>query len=128
MQTEKRMMKHKYLALLAVVVLAGCAKTPEGTVQAFYKAVAADNEDEAISLLHPNATLLVGEDKVRAVLKQQSARIQGCGGISNVAVTLSDTPDFRKRGTATVNYKGGCKAVTERVLLVKVDDKWRIAP
>ena len=122
-------MKHfKYLALGAVVLLAGCAKTPEDTVKAFYKDVAAGDQDAAISLLHPNATLLVGDAKVRAVLKQQQARISGCGGLADVAVTLTDTPNFRKQGSAVVSYKGSCKAVTERVLLVKVDDKWRIAP
>lgn len=119
----------KYLALAAsVVVLGGCAKTPDDTVKAFYKAVAAGDQDAAISLLHPNATLLVGDAKVRAVLQQQSARINGCGGIADVAVTLADAPNFRKQGTAIIKYNGACKATTERVLLVKVDDKWRITP
>jgi hypothetical protein len=118
----------KYLALAPLVLLAGCAKTPEDTVKAFYTDVAKGDQDAAISLLHPNATLLVGDTKVRAVLQQQTARINGCGGIADVAVTLADAPQFRKQGTAVVSYKGSCKAVTERVLLVKVDDKWRIAP
>lgn len=119
----------KYLALAAaVLVLGGCAKNPDDTVKAFYKAVAAGDQDAAISLLHPNATLLVGDAKVRAVLQQQAARINSCGGIADVAVTLADAPNFRKQGTAVIKYKGACKAVTERVLLVKVDDKWRITP
>ena len=122
------MKKLKCLALCAVVLLAGCAKTPEDTVKAFYKDVAAGDQDAAIGLLHPNATLLVGDAKVRAVLQQQQARIAGCGGIADVAVTLADAPNFRKQGNAVVSYKGACKAVTERVLLVRVDDKWRIAP
>ena len=122
-------MKHlKYLALCAVVLLAGGAKTPEDTVKAFYKDVAAGDQDAAISLLHPNATLLVGDAKVRAVLQQQQARMASCGGIADVAVTLADAPNFRKQGNAVVSYKGACKSLTERVLLVKVDDKWRIAP
>lgn len=118
----------KYLPLTAVVLLTGCAKSPEDTVKAFYKNVAVGDQDAAIGLLHPNATLLVGDAKVRAVLKQHQARISGCGGLANVAVTLTDTPNFRKQGTAVVSYNGSCKALTEWVLLVKVDDKWRIAP
>lgn len=121
-------MKLKYLTLAALIALAGCAKSPEDTITAYYKAVAAGEQDAAIKLLHPNAMLFVGEPKVRALMQQQARRIQGCGGIADIAVSLSDATNVRKQGTAVVTYKGSCKPLTERVALVKVDDKWRITP
>jgi hypothetical protein len=120
-------MKSKCLLLAAVLVLGGCTKSPEATVQSFYKAVESGDHEAAIKLLHPSAMML-GESKLRAAMELQAAHLRGCGGISDIDVKLAPGSEAQKQGTVTLSFKGSCKAVTEPVGLAKLNDRWRLEP
>lgn len=119
-------MKSRYLPALALVVLGGCAPSPEDTVRAFFRAVEAQDHDAAIQLLHPNA-LKYGDAKLRVAIAVQGAHIGSCGGLSGIAVDLAPGSGSERRGTATLSYKGACKADKEPVRLAKLGDRWRFA-
>lgn len=121
-------MKIKHLALAAVILVAGCSKSPDDTVHAFYKAVEAGDQDAAIQLLHPTAIALLGDKKLHAGLRMQEQQFKACGGVSNVALNVASHSDSRQQGTATVTFKGQCKPITERFALEKAGGKWLIAP
>lgn len=121
-------MKIKHLALAAIVLVAGCSKSPDDTVRAFYKAVETGDQDTAIQLLHPTSIALLGDRKIRAGLQMQESHFKLCGGIGGVALNVATHTDTRQQGIATVSFKGQCKPLAERFALEKVGGKWLLAP
>ena len=116
----------KIAALAAPLLLvAGCAKSPESTVESFYTAVGKGQITEAQSYLSQQIVALLGPQKISAALAKESARVGECGGIKSVEVKLSGEGEVRQ-GSATVSYKGQCPAKTEAVKLIQEDGKWKI--
>jgi PBP1b-binding outer membrane lipoprotein LpoB len=111
-------------AILGAVFLVGCGKSPESTVESFYKAVAKGEITEAQGYVSAQLVGMMGQGKISAALSQQTESIRKCGGIKSVDVKLQGEGDVRS-GSATVNY-ANCKANTEKVELIKEDGKWKI--
>ena len=94
--------------------LAGCAPSPETTVEDFYYAVAEGDAETAESLMSSKIRAMVPSSKLRASLAVQAERTRECGGISDLEVKRSDGDQIRS-GTATLTYGGSCPPITEIV-------------
>jgi hypothetical protein len=118
--------KRKYLvAALTLSALAGCAKSPESTVESFYKAVAKGEITEAQTYLSSQILGMMGQAKITAALSSETMRIGKCGGIKDLQVKLEGQGEVRS-GTTTVTYGGSCAVKTEKTKLVKEDGKWKL--
>jgi Domain of unknown function (DUF4878) len=115
------------LAAVATVVLAGCAKGPESTVENFYAAVGKGEITEAQDYFSEKIRGMLPPDKVAAGLTEEHKRVVACGGIKSVKVKLEGEGEVRF-GTATVSYRGECPEKTEKVNLVQEQGKWKLSP
>lgn len=115
-------------ATLAVIAFAltGCARSPESTVEHFYKSVAEGELNEAQNALSQQVVGLLGPQKLNAALAQESERVMKCGGIKSIDVQLEGQGDFRV-GNAEITYKGDCPAKREKVNLIKEDGDWKLS-
>ncbi len=121
------MRKLMFAALTATaVMLAGCARSPESTVESFYRALGKGEISEAVSYVSSQLTGMLGRDKMSAALAQESQRIRKCGGIKSIDVKLEGQGEIRS-GAAMVTYAGDCPPKNESVKLVMEDGKWKIA-
>lgn len=111
--------------VLSATLLAGCAKSPESTVESFYRAVGKGEITEAQSYLSTQVVSILGSQKLSAALAREASRVSECGGIKSVDVQLSGQGEVRS-GTAVVTYGGPCEAKRESVKLLKEDGKWKI--
>ena len=111
--------------VILVAVLAGCAKSPESTVESFYRAVAKGELTEAKQYVSAQVIGMLGEQKFSAALSAEAQRVQSCGGIKTINVKLSGEGEIRN-GTVSIQYVGNCPAKQERTKLVKEDGKWKI--
>lgn len=120
------MKSQKIAALLApVLLIVGCAKSPEATVQSFYAAIAAGEITEAEAHVSNQVVGMLGPQKLRAKLSDESRQIAACAGLDAVEVKLEGQGEVR-HGTAVVKYKGSCDASRTKVALLKEDGKWKI--
>lgn len=120
------MRKSTQVILMATALtLTGCAKSPESTVESFYKAVDKGEITEAQTYLSSQVTAMLGTQKLAATLAQESERAGKCGGIKSVDVKLEGQGEVRS-GTAIVTYAGQCPPKNESVKLLKEDGKWKI--
>ena len=110
---------------LSTLLLTGCGKSPESTVESFYKAVGKGEITEAQGYLSAQLVAMLGQGKLAAALSQETESIRNCGGIKSVDVKLQGEGEVRT-GIATVNYGGNCAAKTEKTKLIKEDGKWKI--
>jgi len=122
-------MRKSRLATLiaATLMLIGCAKSPESTVESFYKAVSEGEITEAQTYVSSQVTGMLGPQKMAAALADESERIKKCGGIKSIDVKLEGQGEVRS-GTAKITYAGQCPPENEDVRLVKEDGKWKIGP
>lgn len=111
--------------LLLGLSLSACTKSPEATVESFYRAVGHGELTEARGYLSSQVTAMLGPEKTNAVLSQETAHIARCGGIKALEVQLQGEGELRT-GTVRVTYGGDCAAKTERVKLLQEDGKWKI--
>lgn len=109
----------------ASLLLVACSKSPEATVEAFYLALSKGEITEAKRYLSPRVTEMLPDAKLTAALSAEASRVQGCGGIKAIEVTLTGEGEVRS-GTATIDYQGECPRKTEKVKLLKVEGKWRL--
>lgn len=112
-------------ATASAVLLAGCAKSPESTVESFYKAVGKGEITEAQTYMSSQVIRMLGPQKLSAALAEESARVSRCGGIKSVDVQLTGQGEVRS-GTALVTYSGQCQPKRESVKLITEDGKWKI--
>jgi hypothetical protein len=108
----------------AGVLLTGCAKSPEGTVEAFYRAVAEGELKDAQSYLSKDIVELMGEQKLSDGLSKETQRAQNCGGIKDVQIQMQEGAEVRY-GRVTLAY-ANCPDKVENVKLVKEDGSWKI--
>lgn len=122
-------MKSRHLAvafiLFASTLLSGCGKSPESSVESFYRALASGEITEAKSHVSAQLAGMLGEAKLSAALSGETEKIRACGGISNIQVSLVGEGEVRS-GTVTVTYKGNCQPKNEKTKLIKEDGKWKI--
>ena len=107
------------------MLFTGCSKSPESTVESFYKAVGKGEITEAQTYVSSQVTGMIGPQKLAASLAQESERVGRCGGIKSIDVKLDGQGEVRS-GTATVTYAGQCPPKNERVKLIKEDGKWKL--
>lgn len=124
-------MKYRHLlaatvVLASVTLLSGCGKSPESTVESFYRALASGEITEAKSYVSAQLVGLLGEKKLSAALSEESEKIRACGGIKNVEVKLQGEGEVRS-GTVTLTFSGKCPPKNEETKLIKEDGKWKIA-
>jgi hypothetical protein len=117
--------KHWLTIFIFTILLSGCAKSPESTVESFYRAVGKGEITEAQSYLSSQIIGMIGKDKMAAALAKQSEQVSECGGIDSVEVELTGEGEIRS-GNATVTFKGNCQPKKESVKLIKEDGKWKI--
>jgi len=94
--------------VLMTTVLSGCSKSPESTVESFYKAVGKGEIKEAKSYLSAEITSMLDDRKLTTSLSGEAEKIAACGGIKSVDVKLQGEGEIRS-GVATVAYKGNCQ-------------------
>lgn len=111
---------------LGVLLLAGCSKSPESTVESFYQAIAKGEITEAQGYVSAQLVAMLGQGKLSAALSGETGRIRACGGIKSVDVKLQGEGEVRT-GTAVVSYGGKCPTKTENIKLIKEDGKWKIS-
>ncbi len=112
-------------SLVAItLLLAGCAKSPESTVESFYRAVGKGEITEAQTYLSSQVIGMLGPQKMSAALGQEAERVTRCGGIKSIDVKLAGEGEIRS-GTVKVTYVGQCPPKNEGVKLVKEDDARR---
>lgn len=119
----------RYISVLSLMasalVVAGCAKGPETTVENFYAAVGKGEITEAQNYLSGKIRGFLPPEKLAAGLTEEHKRIVACGGIRSVDVKLEGEGEVRF-GTATVSYRGECPEKTEEVQLSLEDGQWKL--
>ena len=122
-------MKSRYITapfiLLAFTLLSGCGKSPESTVENFYRSVASGEITEAKGYVSVQLVGMLGEAKLSAALSQETEHIKACGGINTIKVSLTGEGEVRS-GTVDVTYKGNCPPKNDKANLIKEDGKWKI--
>lgn len=122
-------MKHSRIiisSILAVASLTACGKSPESTVESFYRAMGKGEVTEAKTYLSSEMINTLGDAKLSRVISSESARISECGGIKKVETDLKGEGEVRS-GTAVVSYVADkCKAKSFKTKMVKEDGKWKI--
>ena len=113
------------IVLVAVALLSGCGKSPESTVESFYRALAKGEITEAKGYVSAQLIGMMGGGKLSAALSSETERIRACGGIKSIEVKMQGEGEIRS-GTATVTYSGKCPPKTENTKLIKEDGKWKI--
>lgn len=111
---------------LGVLLLAGCSKSPESTVESFYQAIAKGEITEAQGYVSAQLVAMLGQGKLSSALAGETERIRGCGGIKSVEVKLQGEGEVRT-GTSVITYGGKCPTKTENIKLIKEDGKWKIS-
>jgi len=110
--------------LLAAVVLAACGASGQSTVEQFYRNLDKGDISAAYQAISPNSRSLVPEAKVRAMLADQSRRVQQQGGLQAIEASGSEKGEI---GQYTVKLRFGNKSErSEVVKVVKLDGKWYI--
>lgn len=112
--------------IACAILISGCAKSPESTVESFYRALAKGEITEAKAYLSVQWVGMLGEGKLSAALSSQTERMQVCGGIKNIEVKMQGEGDVHS-GTVTLTYNGNCSPEAEKTKLIKEDGKWKIA-
>lgn len=112
-----------FAGMMAAVLLAGCAKGPESTVEAFHAAMAKGEISEAKTYLHPDVERQLGQQKLEAILTKEAQRLQKCDGIESMKTELSGEGEIRQ-GTITIDFKGDCPTRTQDVSLKQFEGKW----
>ncbi|MDP2824593.1 MAG: DUF4878 domain-containing protein [Sulfuritalea sp.] len=111
--------------LASLALLSGCAKSPESTVENFYRSLAKGEITEAKGYVSAQLVGMMGDGKLSAALSGETERIRDCGGIKSIEVRLQGEGEIRS-GVATVTYGGKCSPKIEKTKLVKEDGKWKI--
>ena len=112
-------------AVVCAACLTGCSKSPESSVESFYKAISKGEITEAQGYVSAQLIGMLGPQKFSAALASESERIRACGGIKDIAVKLQGEGEIRS-GTTTVTYGGDCAPKIEKTKLIKEDGKWKI--
>jgi len=110
---------------VACCLVVGCTKSPESTVQSFYRAVAQGEITEAESYLSRQVLGDIAPNKLHASLSREMQRVQRCGGYKELKTELGEGAEVRF-GSVWISYAGNCKSREEKVKLIKEDGKWRL--
>jgi hypothetical protein len=112
------------------LILAGCGTaSPEGTVEKYYKAVAANRVDEAVSCFSlkdvKENDLTAVKGKIQMVVGNQYSTIQKAGGLDSIATHTVKQDKDTAEVEATVKFKDGTTQ-KETFPLTKDGSDWKI--
>lgn len=122
-------MKLRGLIVVGVVLLSGCSKSPESTIESFYRALSKGEITEAKGYLSAKLVNQLGDNKLTSVLTREANKISQCGGIKSVDVKLKGEGEIRS-GTTVITFgdEAACKQEAGKASLVKEDGNWKISP
>lgn len=99
---------------------------PSGTVKSFYLKIEAGELDAVIGLLARSSPMkMLGDDKLKAALAQQTAQIKKKQGISSITIQDEQVKGETAVVKGTVHFKNGTSDDFE-TSLVKEDGAWKI--
>jgi len=104
--------------------MADKAVSPGDTVKAFARAMEA-NDVNKVKEIVPELGELLGDDKLKAIIKQASDEIKAEGGIKSITTDKEEIKGDTAKVTSTLENGKGEKE-TEEFELEKVDGKWVI--
>ena len=116
---------------IAILLLAGIScqyffAKPSGTVKSFYLKIEAGELDAVIGLLARSSPMkMLGDDKLKAALAQQTAEIRKKLGISSFTIRDEQVKGETAVVKGTVHFKNGTADDFE-MNLVKEDGAWKI--
>jgi Zn/Cd-binding protein ZinT len=109
-------------------MLAGCSSHPEDTVEKFYKAVAANHAEEAVSYFSfkdvKENDLTAVKGKMQMVVGAEYAAIQQQGGLDSVTSRVVKQDKDSAEGEVTMNFKNG-QTQTKTDTLTKEGGDWK---
>ncbi|MDR3214544.1 MAG: DUF4878 domain-containing protein [Azoarcus sp.] len=114
---------------LFALALAGCSSSPDDVVKDFYKAVADNRVDEAITYFSlkdvKENDLTTMKGKLQMVVGAYYSRIQENGGLDSITTTIIEQNGDTVRVKAELKFKNG-KTKDESNILIKDAGKWKI--
>ena len=99
--------------------------SPGDTVKAFARAMEANDPDKVKEII-PELGTLIGDEKLKAIIKEASEEIKAEGGIKSITTDKEEIKGDTAKVTSTLENGKGEKE-TEEFELKKVDGKWVIA-
>ncbi len=126
---------HCAVLISIALMLAGCSRGPESTVEQFYRSIEKGQIAEARSLLSRRFDEQIraageqGEEAFISVLVSEQNKYRTCGGIDSVKANLAGEGETRS-GITTVTFRksglSGCEALNPEDILIKEDGAWKI--
>lgn len=117
----------KYVFPLAgLVVLVGCGRSAESSVEHFYTSLSEGKISDAKELVSKQLLGMAGEGKIQSALASEAQKIQSRGGIKSMQVHLEGKGEIRT-GTVTITYNKVAEPKIEKVKVVKEDGQWKLA-
>jgi hypothetical protein len=116
---------------LCALTLAGCsAPSPENTVEKYYKAVAANHVDEAVSCfslsdVKESDDLTAVKGKLQMIVGDHHSKIQKKGGLDSIATRTLKQENNSAEVEATVKFKNG-ETKKETIRLSKDGSDWKL--
>jgi len=111
--------------IITTALLFGCGKSPESTVEIFYRSVEKGEITVAKKYVSAQIVGMLGDAKLTAALAGESEKIKGCGGIRSITHKLERNGEIAS-GMTTIDFEGNCKARVEKTKLVKEDGMWKL--
>lgn len=123
------------LVTSGALVLAGCAKGPESTVEHFHRSIEKGELAEVKALISKRIEEEIhaygarGDVEFTTVLMSESDKYRNCGGIESVKTTLTGEGETRS-GTTTITFKkiglSECEALNLKTIVIKEDGAWKV--
>lgn len=113
------------LSALLMPLLSACSGSAESVVKGFYRALDRGDLPAAASRVSQQASAVIGEEKLLAILAETAQSMAGCGGMQSLDVTLSGQGAVRQ-GQAHLGYRGNCPAQVHTVVVRKEAGSWKL--
>jgi hypothetical protein len=113
------------MAVCIAILMSGCSKSPESTIEGFYYAVSEGEVSEAKSYLS-SELVAKGGKKIAAGLAAQHEKFLACKGIDGIKVDMKGEGEVRF-GTTTITFKGECPETTDKFKLIEENGDWKLS-
>ena len=117
--------RRSVLVVCVVAITACAASTPSATVASFDHLIEAGKYDQAIALLSTSARGMFPDDKMKAQMASESAKMRAGGGIKSMAFVNEAVNGDTATLTATTTLANG-KTSSENFSLLREAGEWRI--
>lgn len=113
------------MAIVAVLIACGGAKTPESVVENFYNKLGSGDVDGAVKLMSKKVVEMLGEEKLKNALTEQSKQIQEQKGVSKIEFLDKKEKENEVDFSVKITYGDG-ETKEDKVKLIKEDGDWKI--